>query len=326
MKNSPKAACTGWISLLAACACLKFSVDIRAQPIEAPLTVPTIACSPDKPTVRPRETINLRAWTAAISGEPEYVWTTTGGRIDANAAAARWNFADVEPGGYSATVRATGAGGRIADCSVRIIVQPASHIRGRETGWSFLVTGETEGKGYGLYSYLLLGSLSGDASRERYRKAIEAYLGLIPDILSLEQYIPRQELNVTYLPLTIPPPEGTVSPDWVLENYDYARARSLLAALPGSLRDGPYFVSFLRPTSWAAAPTGRYLFQDLSRTPAHLVSLWAKEFFNQAAQERFWEERTARQLVLKLRTTIGILAVGLPDVRKAVDDWIAWVR
>jgi len=64
----------------------------------------------------------------------------------------------------------------------------------------------------------------------------------------------------------------------------------------------------------------------LSRIPTHLVFLWAKEFFNQAAQERFWEESTARQLALKLRTTLAILAVGLPDVRKGLDDWIAWIR
>ena len=53
---------------------------------------------------------------------------------------------------------------------------------------------------------------------------------------------------------------------------------------------------------------------------------WVREFLNQAAQERFWEERTGQQLALKLRLTIGILGVGLPEVRKALDTWIAWVR
>jgi hypothetical protein len=58
--------------------------------------------------------------------------------------------------------------------------------------------------------------------------------------------------------------------------------------------------------------------------PPHLVSLWAKEFLNQAAQEQFWHERTGAQLALKMRTSLGILASGLPEVRKALDEWIAW--
>lgn len=47
---------------------------------------------------------------------------------------------------------------------------------------------------------------------------------------------------------------------------------------------------------------------------------------NQAAQERFWEEPTAEKLVIKLRTAIGILALGLKDVQNGLQTWITWVR
>jgi hypothetical protein len=55
------------------------------------------------------------------------------------------------------------------------------------------------------------------------------------------------------------------------------------------------------------------------------VTLWVKEFLNQAAQERFWEEPTVGNLALKLRTTIGVLAAGLPE-RKTLEDAIGWRR
>jgi hypothetical protein len=189
-----------------------------------------------------------------------------------------------------------------------------------------LISGRTEETGYGLYSYLLLGSPPADASRERYRRAIEAYVGLIPDITGLEQYVTRRELNVTYLPLTRLPPAGPIPLNWALEHYDYARARVLLGRLPGDYRDGPYLISSLGPLTATTASPPRYLFQDLSRTPAPLVTLWVKEFLNQAAQERFWEEPTARSLALKLRTTIAILAVNLPDLGKTLENTIAWRR
>ena len=56
--------------------------------------------------------------------------------------------------------------------------------------------------------------------------------------------------------------------------------------------------------------------------PSHLAASWVKEFLNQAAQERFWDERTGARLALKLRvTTVSVLGEGLPEVRKALDGW-----
>ena len=60
--------------------------------------------------------------------------------------------------------------------------------------------------------------------------------------------------------------------------------------------------------------------------PPHLAASWVKEFLNQAAQERFWDERTGARLALKLRVTVSVLGEGLPEVRKALDGWISWAR
>jgi len=32
------------------------------------------------------------------------------------------------------------------------------------------------------------------------------------------------------------------------------------------------------------------------------------------------------QLAQRMRMTVGIMGAGLPEVRKALDGWIAWVR
>ena len=76
----------------------------------------------------------------------------------------------------------------------------------------------------------------------------------------------------------------------------------------------------------ALAAAGSYLFQDLSSVPPHLAASWVREFLNQAAQERFWEEKTAVQLAQRLRATVGIMGAGLPEVRKSLDSWITWVK
>jgi hypothetical protein len=150
-------------------------------------------------------------------------------------------------------------------------------------------------------------------------------LELIPEIASLEEFFPRGQLNITYLPLTAPPPVEA-SAEWVLEHYNYARARVLLRALPGVHRNGPYIVSVLQPLSGVGVLSGKYLYQDMSSVPPDLVLLWVKEFLNQAAQERFWEEDTARQFVLKLRTNIGRAAKAWPHVQAAIVTLIFWRR
>lgn len=314
---------------------------------EKPLAPTSIACSPDRPIVFPRETISLKAWTnSCLSQNLQYTWSSTAGQVDSQGFEARWDFTGVRPGTYRARVHVSDQKNRIAECSVQVIVRSRLiHKRGgkRETGRSFLLPEQAEAEGYGLYSYLLLGSRPSDAARERYLKAIIEYLRF-PDVIELEQNIQRyhrisrkearRKLNITYLPVKIIPGREilkqlagdhyTEVAEWVLAHYDYERARVLLSDLPGDHQKGPYLLSFLKSQSgtFLSPP---YLYQDQSWVPPHLVNLWMKEFLNQAAQEHFWEERTGKQLVLNLRTTVGILAIGLPEVQKALNDLIDWV-
>lgn len=216
------------------------------------------------------------------------------------------------------------------------VSQPTSQER--ETGRSYLVGHQPEKTGYGLYSYILFGSPPTTATHKHYFEAINAYM-TIPPMSGMEAYLPREQLNITYLLLEdSPPPEFerclrarctdgiTGLAEWVIAHYNYTRARVILRALPGTQRDGPYIVSYFKPLSDIKSLSGKYLYQDLSSAPPTLVLSWVKEFLNQAAQEHYWEQRTAMQLVLNLRTAIEILAEGLPEVQAALDEWIAWIH
>src|SRR5262245_5165938 len=194
----------------------------------------------------------------------------------------------------------------------------------RETGRAFLVGAQPEDRGYGLYSYLLFGSPPTDNTRDRYRAAIITYLELIPARTAIEEFLPRHQLNITYLPIKVNPPEDLSlkeHTEWILTYYNYTRARVLLGALPGIHREGPYIASSPKPLSSAELLSGSYLYQDLSSVPPSLVQLWIKEFLNQAGQEHFEKKRVVEQLVLKLRTAIAVLAEGLPEVREAFAEW-----
>jgi hypothetical protein len=322
MSRTPRAVPVAVALLVTLLASMSSGVGAGAAAEPLPL-----ACSADTPTVPLGGKVVLKAWGRSPGGRAlRYTWGATAGKIEGRGAEARWSLADLRPGTFAASVTATDGESTSSECLIRVMVRRDAEPRGfsRETARSLLSAGQSEMAGYGLYSYLLLGAPPSEASRERYLKAIEAYLALIPDVASLEEYVPRGELNVFYLPVR-GTPSSALTAQWALDNYDYARARSLLRGLPEPNRDGPYILAALKPVGGAGA-AGPYLFQNLSSVPPHLAASWVKEFLNQAAQERVWEEKTAVQLAQRMRATVGIMGSGLPEVKKALDGWITWVR
>jgi hypothetical protein len=209
----------------------------------------------------------------------------------------------------------------------------------RETGREFLIGAETERPGYGLYSYLLFGAPPTPASRERYARAIGAFMSTMLPITSHEEYTPREQLNITYLPLTDPLPaaiasvrpgsQAELSPDaveWILTHYNYARAAALLRAVPGIHKDGPYIVSYQQPLSGVDRLSGQYLYQDLSTAHPDLVLSWFKAFVVQAAQPDYWNASAIQQWPLALRNAVAIAAVSWPQVQGSLDHLITWKR
>jgi hypothetical protein len=280
----------------------------------------------------------LNAWVTTSEGKPftdelTYIWSVSTGRIRNEATAeTRWELENSKPGNYVATVRAEAPSKEVAECSLQVVVEPqvneiqrsSARQREHETGRTFLLPKEKEHEGYGLYSYLILGGPPSDSSRERYLKVIEAYLLALPDIAGLERHFMPDELNITYLPVAAEPPKTTdikLLTGWVLDHYDYARARHLIRQLSGDNREGPYLVSVSTPLS-NQAPVSNFLWQDLSAVPAQFAGPWLKEFMNQAAQEHFWETRSLPQLRLKVRSVIAVLSMAWPDVWNSLDSYI----
>jgi hypothetical protein len=291
-----------------------------------------VSCSPEQPVAEIGSVIRVRVFASAGQEQIQsYAWKVSVGTIQGSGSEVQWNLTEAPSGFSKATVTVTNAGTKVGDCSMEVIVtepERGAKLMLRETTRTFLSKVQKEEAGYGLYSYLLLGSPPTDASRVRYLMAIEAYLNLILPLDDLQETVDHKKLNITYLPLKNRVPARPTS-QWLLDNYDFGRARVLLDLIGGGYREGPYIVSSLRPLSGADALTTKYLFQDLSTVPTDpkdLVSWWIREFQNQAAQERFWTPQSVEILALRIRTTISVLAMGLPEVQKQVAAWVAWAK
>jgi len=295
-------------------------------------------CTATEYLVYPGATIELGVATPSGQPPPSTIrWHPDAGSITLVDNRWSWRLAGVAPGFYSAAAEIS------ADdqCSISVIVRlPPITSRGdqaRQTAKRLLVPGENEVSGYGLYSYLLLARHVNGKNKERYLASILSILDF-PDADELEHYVTRyrkisskearKRINITYLPVRRAPPDDVLElweeqslpevAEWVLANYDYSRARAILDILGRDGANGPYIVSFIEPTG---SFDGRHLFQDQSNVPADLVSLWTQQFQFQAAQEEYWDEPVAKNLMLRMRTWIAVAGQGLPLIRKALVDW-----
>ena len=299
------------------------SLGFGSEPALKPLAV---VCSSDQAAIKVGEIVTIRAWAnPAVQGPLTYNWTASAGIVHGANQEMKWDLSSLDDGIYKASVTVSNTTGFRSDCSVSVDVVDVPRDRS-ESGREILLRGDQEAVGYGLYSYLLFGSRPTEATRDRYLKILAAYLNF-DSVFALEKvnYKPSQ-LNITYLPLEL---SGSVdsSAEWLLDHYDFERARSLLDSLPGERKDGIYFVSSAKPLGSHAAPG--HLMQDLTTvptSPSDLIAWWTREFLNQAAQEHFWEPRTAELLGLRLRTTISVLAAGVPSVKQSLGAWIQWTK
>lgn len=299
----------------------------RGKPEASP---PLISCSPATPIAKAGGQLQLNAW--AIEDSIAYTWSVPVGTVKGRGSAVVWELVGVEPGEYAATVQVRDPRGRSATCQVQVfVVRPTPSRNHRETGRSFLLEGQQEAAGFGLYSYVLFGIPPVDElSRQRYLEIVKAYSSLIGDMASLEKYFEKSKLNVTYLPLTVSSgsrfPQD-VTPEWILEHYNYDRARYLLRGLPGGTLQGAYIISYAKPLTAVESISNQYLKVDLSGVYPGLVPQSVKEFLNQAAREHYWENSlTLTRLALNMRNVIAGLARAYKAQRpamKELEEWIA---
>lgn len=196
-----------------------------------------------------------------------------------------------------------------------------------EIGRTFLVQGSAEEVGYGLYSYLLFSERPNNLLLQKYKATLEACLYKIPEIESLENYTSKDSLNIFYIPL-INAPNPNFSNyyteekvEWIIDNYDYGRARIYLNKFEENLDSGPYIISYTKALSQENLIKERYLIQDLSYAHHRVIALWIDEFLKQSRKARFWDEKELQNFSNDLRNSIAIAADGLKEVAESLAWW-----
>jgi hypothetical protein len=229
--------------------------------------------------------------------------------------------------------------------TARVTVIPNTAAR------SFLRPNEQEGKGYGLYSYILFAHPPRNSDREAYRALVQIYLSQFrpkeeyesrPNAsgTSVNSNAPRPisenpiesgHLNVIFLPVKagiadcIAPKaegdDGKAQQDCIIDKYDYRRASNLLRELdmlqPLAKHrhiQGPYIVSTLVPIDRIRTANFVYLNQDLTRVPANVVQDHVNEFIDETSRPSNITRQTFRRFMLGLRTSIAQAAGPIDDV------------
>jgi hypothetical protein len=302
-------------------------ISTVVTPLEARV-VPTadssaVACSADHSVVALGEALRLRVFVPEGGSDTVSQWIVDSGKLTRGTALqASWDLRDAPLGWHVAEARTEASGGRRATCRISIFVVAGGAIRSLGTGVpgrALLRSGRKEGEGYGLYTYLLLPAEPDDSTRPVYRTALGEIQRLLVELDSLERLSGRDGLNAVYLPVRRTP--RSISSDSILRWYDYPRAQVLLAKLGRPRgRPGPILVSTRRPLS-SDTLAHPYFVQDLSGVPPELLQLWIPEFLNQGAQERFLSNGALERFALRARTTISVLAKGLPAVIGATKEW-----
>jgi hypothetical protein len=68
------------------------------------------------------------------------------------------------------------------------------------------------------------------------------------------------------------------------------------------------------------------VFQDLSKvTSGQLVPAWVDAFVAQSKQQQWGDPGAWQRFPLLLRTAIGSVALGIPQVKAAMKDWAGWL-
>jgi hypothetical protein len=147
---------------------------------------------------------------------------------------------------------------------------------------------------------LLLSRPAESRDQALIQAVLQAWLLLNQPIAQLNRILKPEECMFPFVPVLEVP---TSYPDatWVLQQYDFARAKSLLQTTVHSEKPGVFIVSSLKPLSRSRPP---HLFQNLSAATPALSVKWVDAFLNLAAQERSWNAASETALVDQLRTTV----------------------
>ena len=201
---------------------------------------------------------------------------------------------------------------------------PRTPVSGKSfvTVRSVLPRNTLEASKFGLYSYILFASRPTEATRGRYLAVLDAFLEKFGEAKEYIGILPLDHLNITYVPARANPVAPQVTAAWLLDHYDYARARAFLDKVTRRHDRDIYLVSSLVPLTRIKTSILPFLEQDLSEVPIQLLPLWIREFELRVSDERSWAVRELSNLALMLRTSLKMLAdeqnLAMPGFQKAI--------
>jgi hypothetical protein len=202
---------------------------------------------------------------------------------------------------------------------------------------SLLLAGVDEARGYGLYTYLLLGARGATTEHKRRQfLALEALLRL-DDVYALEKYTKvKSGINIVYVPIKNLPPDGMLAPisdkeyselaEWIAGRYDYERASVLLHRLESKGIDpnGIYLVSDLAPLTSADASSTKVFVQNFTTKPPDYIYAHVQIHMRRATQEGRWTMVELENLFLDIRSWMATAAKGYTDVKGQLDQTLEW--
>jgi hypothetical protein len=298
----------------------------QAITLAAPLPV---VCSLDAPIAEPRQDVSANVLTDVKQGTAlGYQWKSSSGSLrPASDGTAEWNPNGAPQGSYTLSVTVTAPDGSTGSCSLVVVVVAATRGGGGETARrirsALLLPGKKEEENFGLYSYLLLGSRPNDSNRDRYLAFLKAFTDTVVAWDKLHEQLSPPQINITYIPVRDDLAPATAAAadfkiaDWLLDHYDYTRAKKLLESIPGATTDGPYIISSNHPVPESGPRPERYLSEDLTGVPVPIVKFWVNQFRIQTAQER-WDRATLSGVALRMRTGLEIASIAYPEIRGAI--------
>jgi len=188
----------------------------------------------------------------------------------------------------------------------------------------FLVRGEQEPEGYGLYSYILLRDMpTSQDDVARIDSIIDEWRTLLDKSEPLGE-LDNGQINRFVIPITHHLQEGASTAD-ILTAYDLRLARSIWTKV-GLGDQSLVLLCLQRPAEVSLEDPKPRLRVDLSAIPASAAHLYFREFLAKARDGSLRNPSAARRMAWTLRAVVAQLAADLGGVQAAAKDWVALIQ
>lgn len=291
-----------------------------------------LICVADRVVTRSEAPVAIRAEVANSAQTLDQAlvrWTAESGAIASSPDGARW-VAGTTPG--YVRIRGSlpsGAGGPI-ECTVRVYVAEAT-LSLDETRKYFLVPGEDAPAGFASLSYLLLGGHFDTAAEPDRRAVVRAFLGRIEELSVVDDVGSPGTKNLLMIPvLRAPPPvvsedpHGDTAVDWVLRNFDYPRAQTILARAVEDYGTGPYIVS-TRVVETDGEAVTESLVQDMTGAHRDVAALWVDLHVTRSTEEEDWSSASFSVYATHVLNALSVFSEAVPAAVQSVGNAAGWV-